>query len=110
MEIDFYDVHKYLLDSFRLQVMLGLSGVILVMLSVIGSVGFFSVLGIKSTLIIMEVIPSSTNKFFFYTMMLLISSFFGCDGALFLFFRRFQLIGYMYLLCCLDWVPLFLVV
>lgn len=55
-------------------------------------------------------IPSSTNKFFFYTMMLLISSFFGCDGALFLFFRRFQLIGYMYLLCCLDWVPLFLVV
>jgi len=37
--------------------MLGLSGVILVMLSVIGSVGFFSVLGIKSTLIIMEVIP-----------------------------------------------------
>ena len=57
MEIDFYDVHKYLLDSFRLQVMLGLSGVILVMLSIIGSVGFFSVLGIKSTLIIMEVIP-----------------------------------------------------
>ncbi|KAH1109328.1 hypothetical protein AAZX31_04G016700 [Glycine max] len=39
------------------KVMLGLSGVILVMLSVIGSVGFFSVLGIKSTLIIMEVIP-----------------------------------------------------
>ena len=57
MEIDFCDVHKYLLDSFGLQVMLGLSGVILVMLSVLGSVGFFSVLGVKSTLIIMEVIP-----------------------------------------------------
>ncbi|KAG5030500.1 hypothetical protein JHK85_014482 [Glycine max] len=39
------------------KVMLGLSGVILVMLSVLGSVGFFSVLGVKSTLIIMEVIP-----------------------------------------------------
>ncbi|KAL2346178.1 hypothetical protein Fmac_000178 [Flemingia macrophylla] len=39
------------------KVLLGLSGVILVMLSVLGSVGFFSVLGEKSTLIIMEVIP-----------------------------------------------------
>ncbi|XP_029130444.1 NPC intracellular cholesterol transporter 1, partial [Cajanus cajan] len=39
------------------KVLLGLSGVILVMLSVLGSVGFFSVLGVKSTLIIMEVIP-----------------------------------------------------
>ncbi|KAG4921692.1 hypothetical protein JHK86_050505 [Glycine max] len=39
------------------KVMLGLSGVILVMLSIIGSVGFFSVLGVKSILIIMEVIP-----------------------------------------------------
>lgn len=37
--------------------MLGLSGVVLVLLSVLGSVGFFSVLGVKSTLIIMEVIP-----------------------------------------------------
>ena len=39
------------------QVLLGLSGVILVMLSVIASVGFFSAIGVKSTLIIMEVIP-----------------------------------------------------
>lgn len=39
------------------QVLLGLSGVMLVMLSVLGSVGFFSAVGIKSTLIIMEVIP-----------------------------------------------------
>ncbi|XP_050935106.1 uncharacterized protein LOC103490460 isoform X3 [Cucumis melo] len=39
------------------KVLLGLSGVILVVLSVLGSVGFFSAIGIKSTLIIMEVIP-----------------------------------------------------
>lgn len=39
------------------QVLLGLSGVMLVMLSVLGSVGFFSAIGVKSTLIIMEVIP-----------------------------------------------------
>jgi len=38
-------------------VLLGLSGVMLVMLSVLGSVGFFSAIGVKSTLIIMEVIP-----------------------------------------------------
>lgn len=40
-----------------LQILLGLSGVLLVMLSVLGSVGFFSADGVKSTLIIMEVIP-----------------------------------------------------
>lgn len=39
------------------KVLLGLAGVILVMLSVLGSVGFFSAFGVKSTLIIMEVIP-----------------------------------------------------
>ncbi|XP_038979789.1 NPC intracellular cholesterol transporter 1-like isoform X2 [Phoenix dactylifera] len=39
------------------KVLLGLSGVVLVMLSVLGSVGFFSAIGVKSTLIIMEVIP-----------------------------------------------------
>ncbi|CAA0830100.1 Patched family protein [Striga hermonthica] len=39
------------------KVLLGLAGVLLVMLSVLGSVGFFSAVGIKSTLIIMEVIP-----------------------------------------------------
>lgn len=39
------------------QVLLGLSGVVLVMLSVLASVGFFSAIGVKSTLIIMEVIP-----------------------------------------------------
>ncbi|PRQ25180.1 putative protein patched/dispatched [Rosa chinensis] len=39
------------------KVLLGLSGVLLVMLSVLGSVGFFSAVGVKSTLIIMEVIP-----------------------------------------------------
>ena len=37
--------------------LLGLSGVLLVLLSVLGSVGFFSAIGVKSTLIIMEVIP-----------------------------------------------------
>ncbi|OWM70574.1 hypothetical protein CDL15_Pgr014247 [Punica granatum] len=47
------------LSSFYIssKVLLGLSGVILVMLSVLGSVGFFSIIGVKSTLIIMEVIP-----------------------------------------------------
>ncbi|GAB2243546.1 hypothetical protein Droror1_Dr00023674 [Drosera rotundifolia] len=47
------------LSSFYLlsKVLLGLSGVVLVMLSVLGSVGFFSAIGVKSTLIIMEVIP-----------------------------------------------------
>ncbi|KAL9395214.1 hypothetical protein Peur_014499 [Populus x canadensis] len=39
------------------KVLLGLSGVMLVMLSVLGSVGFYSAIGVKSTLIIMEVIP-----------------------------------------------------
>ncbi|EMS45294.1 Niemann-Pick C1 protein [Triticum urartu] len=39
------------------KVLLGLSGVVLVMLSVLGSMGFFSAVGVKSTLIIMEVIP-----------------------------------------------------
>ncbi|XP_056169601.1 uncharacterized protein LOC115672607 isoform X2 [Syzygium oleosum] len=39
------------------KVLLGLAGVLIVMLSVLGSVGFFSAIGIKSTLIIMEVIP-----------------------------------------------------
>lgn len=34
-----------------------MSGVVLVMLSVLGSMGFFSAIGVKSTLIIMEVIP-----------------------------------------------------
>ncbi|CAG7907360.1 unnamed protein product [Brassica rapa] len=47
------------LSSFYItsKVLLGLSGVLLVMLSVLGSVGFFSAVGMKSTLIIMEVIP-----------------------------------------------------
>ncbi|XP_047170298.1 LOW QUALITY PROTEIN: NPC intracellular cholesterol transporter 1 [Vigna umbellata] len=39
------------------KVLLGLLGVLLVMFSVLGSVGFFSAIGVKSTLIIMEVIP-----------------------------------------------------
>ncbi|GMH16328.1 hypothetical protein Nepgr_018169 [Nepenthes gracilis] len=39
------------------KVLLGLSGVLIVILSVLGSVGFFSAMGVKSTLIIMEVIP-----------------------------------------------------
>ncbi|KAL6652221.1 hypothetical protein ACP70R_011146 [Stipagrostis hirtigluma subsp. patula] len=39
------------------KVLLGFSGVVLVMLSVLGSMGFFSAIGVKSTLIIMEVIP-----------------------------------------------------
>ncbi|XP_027941539.1 NPC intracellular cholesterol transporter 1 [Vigna unguiculata] len=39
------------------KVLLGLLGVLLVVLSVLGSVGFFSAIGVKSTLIIMEVIP-----------------------------------------------------
>ncbi|XP_023634609.1 Niemann-Pick C1 protein isoform X2 [Capsella rubella] len=46
-------------DTFYIssKVLLGLSGVVLVLLSVLGSVGIFSALGVKSTLIIMEVIP-----------------------------------------------------
>ncbi|CAH9050123.1 unnamed protein product, partial [Cuscuta europaea] len=39
------------------KVLLGLSGIVIVMLSVLGSVGFFSAIGVKSTLIILEVIP-----------------------------------------------------
>lgn len=39
------------------KVLLGLSGIVLVLFSVLGSVGFFSAIGVKSTLIIMEVIP-----------------------------------------------------
>lgn len=39
------------------KVSLGLGGVLIVILSVLGSVGFFSAMGVKSTLIIMEVIP-----------------------------------------------------
>ncbi|CAN6463965.1 unnamed protein product [Victoria cruziana] len=39
------------------KVLLGLSGVVVVMLSVLGSIGLFSAIGVKSTLIIMEVIP-----------------------------------------------------
>ena len=38
-------------------VLFGLSGVMLVMLSVIALVVFFSAVGVKSTLVIMEVIP-----------------------------------------------------
>ncbi|XP_058098545.1 uncharacterized protein LOC131243314 isoform X2 [Magnolia sinica] len=47
------------LSSFYIssKVLLGLSGVVVVMLSVLGSIGFFSAIGVKSTLIIMEVIP-----------------------------------------------------
>ncbi|KAH1062993.1 hypothetical protein GYH30_005774 [Glycine max] len=44
-------------DVITILVLLGLLGVLLVMLSVLGSVGFFSAIGVKSTLIIMEVIP-----------------------------------------------------
>lgn len=47
----------YFVIFVEFQVLLGLSGVVLVMLSVLGSVGFFSAIGVKSTLIIMEVIP-----------------------------------------------------
>lgn len=43
--------------NYSFQVLLGLSGVLVVMLSVLGSIGFFSAIGVKSTLIIMEVIP-----------------------------------------------------
>eukprot|EP00252_Welwitschia_mirabilis_P020709 TRINITY_DN5121_c0_g1_i1.p1 TRINITY_DN5121_c0_g1~~TRINITY_DN5121_c0_g1_i1.p1 ORF type:complete len:1312 (-),score=235.79 TRINITY_DN5121_c0_g1_i1:193-4128(-) len=39
------------------KVMLGLSGVLVVVLSVLGSIGLFSAFGVKSTLIIAEVIP-----------------------------------------------------
>lgn len=39
------------------KVLLGLSGVVVVMLSVLASIGFFSAIGVKSTLIIVEVIP-----------------------------------------------------
>lgn len=58
LEIDHIFSQNYLsIWLVGLQVLLGLSGVVLVMLSVLGSVGFFSAIGVKSTLIIMEVIP-----------------------------------------------------
>ncbi|KAE8057400.1 hypothetical protein FH972_014096 [Carpinus fangiana] len=47
-------LHSFYISS---KVLLGLFGVMLVMFSVLGSVGFFSAIGVKSTLIIMEVIP-----------------------------------------------------
>ncbi len=40
-----------------MQVLLGLSGVVIVALSVLGSMGICSMFGVKSTLIIVEVIP-----------------------------------------------------
>ncbi|KAG8377268.1 hypothetical protein BUALT_Bualt08G0010500 [Buddleja alternifolia] len=51
------DVPRFSSFYISSKVLLGLSGVVLVMLSVLGSVGFFSAIGVKSTLIIMEVIP-----------------------------------------------------
>ncbi|KAK4751490.1 hypothetical protein SAY87_004972 [Trapa incisa] len=51
------ETHRLSLFYISSKILLGLSGVILVMLSVLGSVGFFSIIGVKSTLIIMEVIP-----------------------------------------------------
>ncbi|XVE67310.1 hypothetical protein DITRI_Ditri08aG0150500 [Diplodiscus trichospermus] len=51
------DAHRLSTIYISSKVLLGLSGVILVMLSVLGSVGFFSAFRVKSTLIIMEVIP-----------------------------------------------------
>ncbi|XP_078448414.1 uncharacterized protein LOC144716987 isoform X2 [Wolffia australiana] len=39
------------------KVFLGFAGVLIVIISIVGSVGFFSAIGVKSTLIIMEVIP-----------------------------------------------------
>ncbi|KAI8028562.1 NPC intracellular cholesterol transporter 1 [Camellia lanceoleosa] len=39
------------------KVLLALSGIVIVLLSVFGAVGFFSAIGVKSTLIIIEVIP-----------------------------------------------------
>lgn len=52
-----YFVCLYVAQIVWMQIFLGLAGVMLVMLSVLGSVGFFSAIGVKSTLIIMEVIP-----------------------------------------------------
>ncbi len=43
--------------EFFMQVLLGLSGVVIVALSVLGSMGICSMFGVKSTLIIVEVIP-----------------------------------------------------
>lgn len=66
----------HLTYDFGLQVLLGLAGVILVMLSVLGSVGFFSAIGVKSTLIIMEVIPFlvlAVSLFFNFLLMPLFS-------------------------------------
>ncbi|XP_002510680.3 NPC intracellular cholesterol transporter 1 isoform X1 [Ricinus communis] len=51
------DTPRFSFFYFSSKVLLGLSGVMLVVLSVLGSVGFFSAVGVKSTLIIMEVIP-----------------------------------------------------
>nr|AGV40493.1 hypothetical protein [Phaseolus vulgaris] len=50
------------------KVLLGLLGVLLVMLSVLGSVGFFSAIGVKSTLIIMEVIPFLVLAYYAHSM------------------------------------------
>jgi Sterol-sensing domain of SREBP cleavage-activation len=55
-------LERYFTDTVKsyhvyFQILLGLSGVLLVMLSVVASIGLFSFFGVKSTLIIMEVIP-----------------------------------------------------
>lgn len=56
-EILSYFLYNWYYKMTGFQVLLGLCGVMLVMLSVLASVGFFSAIGVKSTLIIMEVIP-----------------------------------------------------
>ncbi|KAL1827885.1 hypothetical protein ACET3Z_006297 [Daucus carota] len=51
------DVHHLSTIFLSTKVSLALSGVMVVVLSVLGSAGFFSLVGVKSTLIILEVIP-----------------------------------------------------
>lgn len=46
-----------LLFQVDLKILLGLSGVIIVLLSVCASLGFFSYMGVEASLIILEVVP-----------------------------------------------------
>ena len=63
---------------FFFQVSLALSGVMVVVLSVLGSAGFFSLVGVKSTLIILEVIPFLVLAVSVMHLMFLFSHVLGC--------------------------------
>lgn len=71
-----------ILKFFFFQVSLALSGVMVVVLSVLGSAGFFSLVGVKSTLIILEVIPFLVLAVSFMHLMFLYCHVLGCTRCI----------------------------